>query len=425
MNRNVRLGNGVIMLVFIGLLYAWTIFRVPLGKMFPVWSATQLSLTFTIAMVCFCLGVFSAGQLSKRISSQLLLRVAGILLFTGFFGTSVLLNPDKPQGTLTYLYLFYGVFCGLGTGVAYNATLNSLVKWFDDKPGTASGLLLMGFALGGTVLGGVALALINSFGVKSAFMILGIVVGAVVLLSSFIIRVPTVTEMAKVDRPVGPAATAKDKDVESKDVEFTTSQMLSTSAFWTFIVWNILLSASGLLVMNSASTIFMFFGAPLAWALIVPLSSAIGRVLLGAAIDAFGRRNGLILASVFILAGGSSLYIGASSSVIFIAAGLFLIGMSYGGGGALVSVVSYTVFGKKNYASNLGIMIFAVIPAAIIGPLISSKLYDLSGGTYGSTFIMLTVFGVFLIVGALLFDQLVVKLHNKAVAGSLGQSLQS
>lgn len=103
-----------------------------------------------------------------------------------------------------------------------------------------------------------------------------------------------------------------------------------------------------------------------------------------------------------VLLAGISLFIGAKTfAVTFIFAGLLFTGMGYGGCPAITSVFVLRTFGIKNYPVNFSLANFALIPAAIIGPMISSKLIEKSNGDYSTTFIMIVVLS--LVAGVMYF----------------------
>ncbi|MFQ9891985.1 MAG: MFS transporter [Emergencia sp.] len=165
------LGVGTLLLIFCGLIYGWSLFREPFGQVYTTWTLSQLSMTFTISMTFFCLGGFAAGKLSAKLPPRVIIMMSAVLLLAGFFGVSRM-NPQDPSGSLPMLYLCYGVLGGTGVGFSYNSVIGTMNKWFSDKPGTASGIMLMGFGLGALILGSVATSLISSQGIFRTFLIL-------------------------------------------------------------------------------------------------------------------------------------------------------------------------------------------------------------------------------------------------------------
>lgn len=380
--RWIYLVVGTIMLLFLGLIYAWSIFRAPLSVLFGSWTVSEVSLTFTISMSAFCVGGFLSGQLVKKISSGKIAMLAAVLLLIGFLGATRI-KQDAPRQSLILLYIFYGVFCGGGVGMAYNATITTITKWFADNPGLASGVLMMGFGLGAIVLGSAISGLINKLGIVSTFFVLAVSMPLVVFAGSFCLQSPSV--------PSGASAAT----TPAVSVEYTPGQMLRSAAFWSYVIFAIVVSASGLMVINSAATIATAFGAPSVLGLMVAVFNGGGRVIAGALYDKIGRKSTMLLSAICLCVAGACLFIGASSNgVVFIFLGLIFVGLCYGSVPPMSSAVTLRFFGKKNYPVNFGIINFHLIAASLLGPMVSSSLQEASGGAYTSTFLMMIGFSV-------------------------------
>lgn len=398
MNTNKRwlyLGTATLTLLFLGLIYAWSIFRTPLGEMFPDWSISQMSLTFTISMIFFCLGGFAGGLMSKKFSVRVRFLISAVMLFIGFFMVSTI-KPDNPSGSLTILYIFYGIFGGGGVGFAYNTVIGTLNKWFPDKVGLASGIMLMGFGLGGLVLGSVVNSMIGSMGILPVFKILGIVIAVICVLAAFIIKAPTAEDSQALS--VLAAANTKKADAGSAPSavrDYSAGEMLRTARFWFFTLWAILLNSAGLLVINSAANISVAFGGTAVLGMIVSLFNGAGRIIAGNNFDRFGRKTATITNNAFMLAAGIFLTLGGmSSKYIFILIGLIFVGLAYGGCPTITSAYINKAFGPANFPTNFSIANFSLIPAATIGPMISSALLESAGGSYNTNFYAIIGFSV-------------------------------
>ena len=376
------LAAGAEMLLFFGLIYAWSIFKVPFNEIYEEWSVSQLSLTFTISMIFFCLGGFTGGQLLKKIAPRNVLWIAAVLLFGGFIGVSMLNAKDAGQ-SLVLLYLLYGVLCGGGVGIGYTTIISTVNRWFADKAGTASGIMMMGFGLGGIVLGSAVSSLIGKIGLFTTFRILGIVVPIIIIAGSFLMKVPSQQNTEKKDIKA---------DNGQNHKNYTTKEMLLSPSFWLFIVWAILLNSAGLLVINSAASIAIAFGAPAVMGLVVSLCNGCGRVIIGALFDRIGDRKTMLINVCLTCLTGICLLAGAKIlGVASIFVGLLLAGVAYGGTPTLTSAFIHKEYGPKYYAVNFSLGNFSLIPAAIIGPMLSSLLIEKAGGAYDTTFIMIIV----------------------------------
>ena len=398
MNTNKRwlyLGTATIIFLFLGLIYAWSIFRAPFSELFPDWSISQMSLTFTISMIFFCLGGFAGGLMSKKLSVRVRFLISAVMLFVGFFVVSMV-NTQNPGASLTMLYIFYGVFGGGGVGVAYNAVIGTLNKWFPDKVGLASGIMLMGFGLGGLVLGSIVNSMIGSMGLLTVFKILGVVIAIVCVAAAFIIKAPTAddsSELAALAAATVKTAGRAPAVPVSKD--YTAGEMLKTGRFWIFTIWAILLNSAGLLVINSAANISVAFGGTAALGMIVSLFNGAGRIIAGNNFDKFGRKMATIVNNAFMLAAGLLLAVGGmTGKYIFILLGLIFVGLAYGGCPTITSAYINKAFGPANFPTNFSIANFSLIPAATIGPMISSALLESAGGNYNTNFYAIIGFSV-------------------------------
>ena len=389
MNTNKRwlyLGTATLTLLFLGLIYAWSIFRTPLGESFPDWSISQMSLTFTISMIFFCLGGFAGGLMSKKFSVRVRFLISAVMLFIGFFAVSTL-KPENPGMSLTMLYIFYGVFGGGGVGFAYNTVIGTLNKWFPDKVGLASGIMLMGFGLGGLVLGSVVNSMIGSMGIFPVFRILGIVIAVICVLAALIIKAPSPEDSAVLSQLAAAAKGAASSGSAAPAVDYSAGEMLRTARFWFFTLWAILLNSAGLLVINSAANISVAFGGTAVLGMIVSLFNGAGRIIAGNNFDRFGRKTATIINNAFMLAAGAFLTLGGmSSKYAFILIGLIFVGLAYGGCPTITSAYINKAFGPANFPTNFSIANFSLIPAATIGPMISSALLESAGGSYNTNF---------------------------------------
>ena len=395
--RWLYLGMGTLTLLFLGLIYAWSIFRTPFGELFPDWSISQLSMTFTISMIFFCLGGFAGGLLSKKFSIRVRMMISAAMLLVGFLAVSRL-DAESPGKSLTMLYIFYGVFGGGGVGVAYNGIIGTLNKWFPDKVGLASGIMLMGFGLGGLLLGSVVSSMIGSMGILRVFGILAFSIFLVCLLASLIIKAPGSEEAAGLaalaaDVKAGGAEPAADEGAPVRN--FSAGEMLKTPKFWFFTIWAILLNSAGLLVINSAANISVAFGGAAILGMIVSLFNGAGRIVAGNNFDRRGRFFSTLVNNAFMLAAGILLTLGGiTGAYIFILCGLVFVGLAYGGCPTITSAYINKAFGPANFPTNFSIANFSLIPAATIGPMISSALLESAGGNYNTNFYAIVGFSL-------------------------------
>jgi len=159
---------GVIYMVSIGVLYAWSVMRRVI-EIEWAWTATQSGLPFSLVLACFATGNLIGGRLQMKISARFVgtlgAFMTGIgLLLCGFTGN----NP-------TLIALFFGVVTGLGIGFGYSSYLPTVLKWYHpSRKGFVSGWIIGGFGLTAFYLAPLSSLLIDRFGLQTTFIILGI-----------------------------------------------------------------------------------------------------------------------------------------------------------------------------------------------------------------------------------------------------------
>ena len=376
--------SGVFTMLFSGVLYAWSILKIPFKSEFG-WDDKALALNFTLTMCFFCLGAFFGSLICKRIGPKLTLVIAGLLVATGFVSTGFLTADTTPY----LLYVTYALLAGTGIGISYNVVVSTVNSWFPDKKGFCSGCLMMGFGISTLLLGNVVSKLfeIESIGWSKTYVILGAVVGFALIVSAIILQKPT----ADIIFPAPKAKKAVKK--ESFEVrDFTTKEMLKNFTFWRAFIFMILITAVGNTVISFARDLVLSVDAApaLATTLVGVLSvfNGLGRILTGALYDALGRKTTMLASNVLtIFAAGLTLAAVLTHSLPLCIVGLCLTGLSYGSSPTITSAFTASFYGTKHFPTNYSITNFNLIVASFIATFSSSLLT--STGSYVAPFILL------------------------------------
>ena len=379
---------GVFTMLFSGVLYAWSILKVPFKEAFQ-WSDGLLALNFTATMCFFCLGAFFGSLLCKRRGVRFSLLLSGALVGLGFASTAFL-----TAATPALLFVTYAVLAGGGIGICYNVVVSTVCAWFPDKKGFCSGCLMMGFGISTLLLGNVIDALFRRerFGVQSTYLLVAGVLAAVLFAAAFLLKLPP--KDAKFPAPKARRIT-KEEAFETRD--FTTKEMLKTFTFWRAFVLMTLITAVGNTVISFARDLMLSVeaSASLATTLVGVLAvfNGIGRVVTGVVYDGLGRRTTMLLSNaVTIVAAGLTLLAVSLGSLPLCIVGLCLTGISYGSCPTLTSAFSASFYGQKHFAVNYSITNFNLILASFIATLANNLL--IATGGFTAPFILLLLLAV-------------------------------
>ena len=385
LNRWVYAIVGVIVLLFAGLVYAWSVLSTPIAAEFTAWSKAQLSLTFTLVMILFCVGSLLCGLLAGRLSAKTSVRIGAVLFLLGFFLASRTQTP-------VILYIGFGFLCGLGSGMCYNAVMSTMVRWFPDRPGLISGVLLMGFGLSSFLVGKIyQMCTPEAIGAwRQSFTVFGIITAVVLAICAFFVEKPPADYQPpaagkQVKRWVNPVA-----------MEATTGTMIRKPAFWLYYLWAILLSAAGLALISQASGVAREIGTDVSAGTIatvvglISICNGVGRVILGALFDKVGRSKTMQTVNVlFLLTCGVLILSLTLKSFPILVAGFVLGGFSYGGVTPTNSAFVSSYYGLKHFPLNFSIINTNLIIASF-GSTVAGALYDASQ-SYFSTDAMIGV----------------------------------
>lgn len=375
--RYLYLLNGVMLLLLLGVGYAWSIFVGPLEAWFG-WSRTQTSLAFTLNLIFFAGGVIVCGMLSRRYRYERIAQLAGILLACGFVLTTRVTE-------IWQLYITYSLICGGSVGMLYSAIVSTIPLWFRDKTGMATGILIMGYALSTTIFGPVCQYLLSGFGWKTTFLILGVIDLVVIEIGGCFVRMPNSKEFAGLPEPPEKAVVA------TRNVP--TREMIKGPAFYFVFFYIITLGSVGLVIINHMTPILTGeLGKTAAIAAVVvsisSLFNGIGRLACGVVFDKIGGVATTRLLSTLNLLLIGLLFVSyraeMAGAVIALMCGILFL---FGGNSSTIPSITRGLYGDEHFASNYSVIclnqLFSGIPTSLVG------MIQASTGSYENMFFLL------------------------------------
>lgn len=379
--RWLYLAVGGVTLLFIGVIYAWSIFKVPLGQAFQ-WSDSQLSLAYTLTMCFFCLGSLISGWLVKRLSLRTILFISAAAILAGYVWTV------NMSGSILMLYLAYSALIGGGVGIAYNTIVSLGNAWFPDKKGICSGIMMMCFGFSTMVVGKVSARLFDvpQVGWQKTFLGLGVLISLILVICAMVLKAPG----AGANLPAPKPARGRKENFEQRD--FSTREMLRRPSFWICYVYGTFHAAVGSAMFNFAGDVTKSFGATAAMATtlvsVLSICNGLGRVLCGLAFDYLGRKMAMFLSNVItVLSPGIMLVALAADSLPLAVVSICLAGLSYGTSPTISSTFTAAFYGTRDFALNYSVtntkLLFASFAATVTSALLTAT------GTYMAPFALL------------------------------------
>lgn len=349
---------GVIIQLCLGTIYGWSVFTKPLMAQFG-WTQTQATLPFTIAIGVLAIATITGGTWLDKKGPKIVATVGTIMFSIGIILTGFAIHV----GSLTLLYLTYGVIGGLGLGLGYITPIATLVKWFPDKRGLITGIAVMGFGLGALMMTFIAPFMIVLLGISTTFYIFGtIFLVLLAIASQFLVEPP------KGWTPVGWAIPTTGVAASGMNLQ----EAVKTKFFW--LLWGMLFVniTAGIALISQASPMaqeIVGLTAAQAGVLlgIMSVFNGMGRLFWSGFSDRLGRRNVFLI--LFATQAIVFLILPSVTTVIPFAIISCYILFCYGGGLATMPAFTADVFGTKNVGTIYGWLLTSWSAAGVVGPM--------------------------------------------------------
>jgi MFS family permease len=398
----------------IGQAYAFSVFNLPMTKLIGItqsapddWKLTELGWIFSLAIFFLGLSAALLGRWVEEGGPRRAMFTAALCWAGGFFISAL----GVKLHTLWLIYLGYGVLGGFGLGIGYISPVSTLIKWFPDRPGMATGMAIMGFGGGAFIASPLSVWLMGKFstpshiGVAETFLVMGAIYFCFMMVGAAIVRVPP-----PAFKPAGYVAPAQPKKLITTQNVYV-YDALKTPQFW-LIWWVLCLNVTagiGVLGQASAMSQEMFPGrvTPVAAAGFVGLMSLFnmgGRFFWASVSDYLGRKNTYFV----FFALGVVLYAlvpwtGAIGSIALFVLFYGVIFSMYGGGFSTVPAYLRDIFGTRYVGAIHGLLLTAWSMAGIFGPVLVNYIreYNVTHGVAKAQAYNVTMYvmAVLLVIG--------------------------
>ncbi|OGS42488.1 MAG: hypothetical protein A3K67_06265 [Euryarchaeota archaeon RBG_16_62_10] len=393
MNRWIVVAGALMIQLALGSVYAFSIFTSPLSESLG-YAATSFQILgiFAAAIAVFAPTVIFAGKLQDRKGPRVVATLGGLIVGAGY------LLASQSTESIAMMYLSYGVVGGVGLGVGYVCPLAAAVKWFPDRKGLVSGIAVAGFGAGAFIFTQVGKAFISDYGLGSAFMYLGLIFLAMVVVGAQLLTNPPAGWLPKGYVPAGNGNNGRRK------LDYAQKDMVRTRSFQLLWLMYALSATAGLMMIGNVKNLAIYLDPSKTTMVvaefqmiagILALFNAGGRIGWGTLSDRIGRANALKL--MFVI----------QSAILFAAAGFFavkpegelvqflgltafasLVGFTFGGNFALFPSITCEYYGTKNLGNNYGYVFTAYGIAGVLGALIPGLL---AGSQSGFVYVFLAV----------------------------------
>ena len=353
----------------LGVAYIWGVFQTGIADSIFGGDNAKSALTFSLLLATLTIGSVAGGKLAAKWSTRVVVIIGGVILSLGFFCAGFV---TASAGWL--LWLTIGVMGGIGMGFTYSTTIALAQKWFPEKKGLVTGVIVSALGFGGVIFTPMVEALIEAFGGQGVgesytFMVLSGIFLVVCTLGGLAMSNPPESNQSVVSVSDTPSSLRK---------HYTTKEMLCSPKYYIIVVTFALACMGGLMMIGFASPIAvakdMAQYASLG-IMLISIFNALGRLFWGIVGEKIGKINTIII--LLVGSGVLSLFVNlATGAWIFILIGG--IGFFYGGLLSNFPVLTAEIFGAKNVAVNYGFVLIGFGIGAIASSQIAGYYKDIA-----------------------------------------------
>ena len=377
--------------ISIGSVYAWSIFTLPLQEVFG-WTSTQIAATFSINMLMFGLSAAFLGRFIEKHGPCKMGLLAAVLFGLGIAGSGLSVALSSPF----MFYFTYGVLGGAGVGLGYITPVSTLIKWFPDRRGMATGLAVMGFgfapAIGSPLIKWLLYAGgLSQMSITRTFIVIGVIYFTIMILSSLYLARPPQGWMPDSMKKRGEKDCDRKKAAEAAGVsgdlaQLTANEAIKTRRFWYLWIMTFINITCGIAIVSMAKPLAIEtagFTVAAAATLVGVLGvvNGLGRLFWASLSDAIGRLSVyfiffmLQIAAFLVLAFFAFEHISAVWLFVVLLVAIY---SCYGGGFSLLPPFLSDLFGTKQLGAIHGYSLTALAAAGIAGPMIASRIRDVT-----------------------------------------------
>jgi OFA family oxalate/formate antiporter-like MFS transporter len=395
--------------LFTGFGYSWSVVQTPIATVFA-WKTASVSLTFTMTVCFSTLSPLLFGKWIQKLSMRRTVIAGAVIYGFGLFATGFM-------GSIWHLYLFYGVFSGIGSGIIYPSMMSYVVRLFPERPGLVSGFGTAFYGAGAIVWAPAMAALLAVTSIRTAFNVLGACFCAVIVIAALFLREPSAMDSARRNceqsmtepQHTKPSteqtgecsfpAAEKGKPYFSGDAwqeDLRRGQMVRTSRFRTAVAAFSLGLTAGLMVISQASPILqqsMGFDAARA-AMFVSVFAAcnmLGRFAWGAVSDSIGLFSSMAL--LFCIAFVSMALLAVIKVPAAMLACMGFAASCYGGLAGILTPITAKMFGQTYITENYGVMYIVFGISSLLAPNLAIQFVGATGA-YEGAYITAAVFAL-------------------------------
>lgn len=371
-----------------GTLYTFSVFFGPLSSEFG-WTRAATSGAFSLYMILHGFLYIITGKMNDKLGPRIVMSLCGLLMGAGYMMMAF-------TSEIWHIYLFYGIIIAVGMSGGYVPLTSTVTRWFagNRKRGLMVGISVAGVGLGTMIFPPLARWLIDIYGWKTSYVVIGIAVLVIIMSSAQFLKRAPVQLITSLENS---------ESIDTQQQGFSLPKALKTRQFWLItlayfgfgfilqaIMVHIVMHMTGLDIPGtSAATMFIVLGG----------ASVLARISMGSLADRIGNRTIVTGSFIFLVIALSCLFVAKEMWMFYIFAALF--GFGWGGMVTSQSPIIADLFGMRSHGVILGVIVSTITFGSAIGPVVAGAIYDTSD-SYTAAFIVCVAFAVIGIILSLL-----------------------